>query len=72
MKKLILNREIYSNQSIARTMQAYSNHAMITVNYDACYATVFFDQRKYDSDQTIKEFENYMIGVENAKHGVSA
>lgn len=71
MKKLILNRDIYSNYSIEKTMQAYRNHAVMTVYYDACYATVSFLQCKYDSDQTIKEFENYMIGVENAKHGVS-
>lgn len=72
MKKLILNREIYSDQSIERTVQAYRGHARITVSYDACYATVTFWKCKYNADQTVKEFENYMIGVENAKHEVSA
>lgn len=72
MKKLRLNREIYSDQSIERTARAYRGYAVTTVSYDAHYITVTFQKCKYDAEQTVKEFENYLIGVENAKHGVSA
>lgn len=72
MNKLRLNRELFSNQSIERTMQTYKRYATMTVSYDAHYVTVTFRKCKYDAEQTVKEFENYLIGVENAKHGVSA
>lgn len=66
MRKLRINRSIYSDKSIEKTMQIYKNHAVTTVSYKNCYATVTFWKCKYDEDQTIKEFENYMIGVENS------
>ena len=66
MKKVKINRSVYSDATIEKTMKAYKNHAITTVNYKRDYALVTFWKCKYDEEQTIKEFENYMIGVENS------
>lgn len=66
MKRVKFNRSVYSDQVIEKTMMVYKNHATTTVQYKREYAIVTFWNCKYDEDQTIKEFENYMIGVENA------
>ena len=66
MKKLKINRHIYSDRSIATTLKAYQDFAITTVRYRKDYATVTFWRCKYDEEQTVKEFENYMIGVENS------
>ena len=47
-------------------MMVYKNHAVTTVQYKCDYAIITFWKCKYDEEQTIKEFENYMIGVENS------
>lgn len=47
-------------------MMVYKNHAVTTVQYKRDYAIITFWKCKYDEEQTIKEFENYMIGVENS------
>lgn len=65
MKKLRINRYIFSNETIEKTMAAYRNHASTTVFYKQDYAIVTFWKCKYDEALTIKEFENYMIGIEN-------
>ena len=66
MKKIRINRSVYSDDTIEKTMVAYKNHAVTTVQYKRDYAIVIFWKCKYDEAQTIKEFENYMIGVENS------
>jgi hypothetical protein len=47
-------------------MEAYKGYAVMTVNYQKEYAALTFWKCKYDEDQTTKEFENYMIGIENS------
>jgi len=66
MKTIRINRSIYSNDTIEKTMRMYKNHAVTTVKYKSEYAHVTFWKCRYDEEQTIKEFENYMIGVENS------
>lgn len=66
MKKVRINREIFSDQSIKTTMNVYKNHAVMTLSMKEKYAYIIFWKCKYDENQTIKEFENYMIGVENS------
>ena len=66
MKKIKINRNVYSDETIKKTIGVYKNHAVITVNYQEDYAVLTFWKCKYDESQTIKEFENYMIGVENS------
>lgn len=66
MKKVKINRNIYSEHTIEKAMEIYKNHAVTTLRYKGDYATITFWKCKYDEDQTIKEFENYMIGLENS------
>jgi sRNA-binding regulator protein Hfq len=66
MKKLKVNRSIYSDEAINQTMMVYKNHAVITVSFKRDYAVITFWKCKYDEALTVKEFENYMIGVENS------
>lgn len=66
MKKVKFSRSVYSDSTITKTMQAYRNYAVVSVKYSRDHATVTFWKCKYGEDITIKEFENYMIGVENA------
>ena len=57
MKKIRINREIFSDKSIKITMQAYKNHAVMTLSKKEKYIDIIFWKCKYDEDQTIKEFE---------------
>lgn len=66
MKKVKFNRSIFSDKTITKTMMVYKNHAITTVKFDEDYAVVTFWKCKYSEGQTIKEFENYMIGIENS------
>ena len=66
MKKLKVNRSIYSDEAINQTMMAYKNHAVTTVSFQRDYAVITFWKCKYDEVLTVKEFENYLIGVENS------
>lgn len=66
MKKLKFNRSVYSDETIEKARVAYKNHALTVVTYKQQYAIVTFIKCKYDENQTVKEFENYMIGVENS------
>ena len=66
MKKVKINRSVYSDGAIEKTRMVYKKYAMTTVRYKHNYAIITFWKCKYDVEQTIKEFENYMIGVENS------
>lgn len=66
MKKVKINRDIYSDRAIQFAMSAYKSYAVMTINYKKDYAVITFWKCKYDEAQTIKEFENYMIGAENS------
>lgn len=47
-------------------MCVYESYAAITAKFRDDYAVLTFGNCKYDEEQTIKEFENYMIGIENS------
>ena len=47
-------------------MRVYKSHAITTVSFKYEYAIITFWKCKYDEELTVKEFENYMIGVENS------
>lgn len=66
MKKIEINRSVYSDETIKTTMKMYQNHAVTSVKFGDKYAVITFWKCKYDEEQTIKEFENYMIGIENS------
>ena len=66
MKRVRVNRNIYSDKTIKMAIEAYRNCAILTVSYKQDYAVIIFWKSRFDETQTIKEFENYMIGVENS------
>ncbi len=59
------NRSVYSDSTIQAAIQAYRNIAMISAKVQGDYVFLTFWKCKYDAEQTRKEFENYMIGIEN-------
>lgn len=67
MNKLILSMDIYSVDSIEEACNAYRNLAIIRVKKRKECMELIFDRCRYDTDITIKEFENYLINAENMK-----
>lgn len=65
MKIIEIHSEIYRYKSVMRAISAYNGLAKIKLVKNDNYYVLEFDQCKYDEDRTIKEFENYLIGVEN-------
>lgn len=65
--KLLLNTDIYSEKNIRETCDIYKAYARIKIKWKKPYVELRFDKCKYDPDITIKEFENYLINVENLK-----
>ena len=66
MIKLELNKGIYSKKAISLACEAYQGFAKIQlVEWNDKYIVVF---RKcvYDAWTTAREFENFLIGVENS------
>lgn len=66
MKKVKYNRAVYSDETILQAIKVYQDYAIISVKFRSDYAVVTFGKCRYNEDQTVKEFENYMIGIENS------
>ena len=66
MSKLVLKKEIYSACTIETAVSAFRNIASITVESQSQQFVLQFSDCKTDTDLTIKEFENYLIGLENS------
>lgn len=65
MKRITVDLGIYSKETIQKAIQDYRNLAKISVKQNAEQATITFWYCKYDESRTVKEFENYLIGIEN-------
>ena len=65
MKKLELKKEIYSSTCLEMAIAAYSDYAKITVKNTLMIWELTFTKCRYGEDRTVKEFENYLIGMEN-------
>ncbi len=65
MKKLVLKQEIFSLKNIKEAQEAYKKIANIMVVEKQGSVVIRFLHCKYDEDRTVKEFENYLIGLEN-------
>ncbi len=66
MKKISINREVFSDRSIKQALEDYKEIAKTSLKIKDKYAIVTFWFCKYDENQTIREFENYLIGTENS------
>lgn len=65
MIEIRLNLGIYSVENIKKTCLIYDKFAEITLQEEKDYMILNFSACKYSEELTIKEFENYLIGVEN-------
>ena len=66
MKRITVNLEIYSDETIRKAIQAYCALAKMSIKHRKEQVTITFWHCKYDEDRTAKEFENYLIGIENS------
>lgn len=66
MIKLRLNHEIYSEKCVNMAIDAYKELAKITLLHGKRNAEIIITHCKYDEEQTAKEFENYLICLENS------
>ena len=63
--KLLLNKEIFTESDLRIAKAAYVSFADIKVSDAAQYWVISFSNCKYGEERTVKEFENYMIGLAN-------
>ena len=68
---LLLKKEIYDKELILRATRDYSGIAKISCDLSDEYWTCIFEATKYPLDKTQKEFENYLIALENKKGGLN-
>ena len=66
MGDLILNTNIYSDAAIQVAIDAYKELATISIDKQENYICLSFHECKFDVHLTVKEFENYVIGLENS------
>lgn len=64
--ELILNADVYSSKVIEAAILAYNSLATITVRQKDRQIQLVFANCRFDPSITIKEFENYLIGLENS------
>ena len=65
MSKLLLNKEIYHFTNIEAAIYDFQDCATITVAEQEQQFILNFSNSRADEELTIKEFENYVIGLEN-------
>ena len=65
MIRLNVNTDIYSTDNILKAVDAYRNLAKIQISRKRQIIKIVFWNCKYDEEITVREFENYLIGLEN-------
>lgn len=65
MTRLRLSKDIYSEKNLSRALNAYEGYGVITVSDTEDSWNLEFNKCKYEETRTVKEFENYLIGLEN-------
>ena len=71
MTKLELCADIYSKENIEYVIRIYGDYARINlISKDDKYI-LEFRKCRYDEKTTVREFENYLIGMENIRNGIS-
>lgn len=63
--RLYLLKDLYSIDYINDTRIAFSRMAKVSVSEDEKYWICEFTGCKYGLEKTVKEFENYLIGICN-------
>ena len=65
MIRLNVNTDIYSTDNILKAVDAYRNLAKIQILRKRKITKIVFWNCKYDEERAVREFENYLIGLEN-------
>ena len=60
-----IKRELFSETALTEAIDAFSHLCVITVLESATGWNLVFENCKYGCRLTEKEFENYLIGLEN-------
>lgn len=63
MNRLFLNKSIYDKKYILIAIQDYCRISKIKIEEQQEYYICIFEHCIYDTIMTIKEFENYLIGI---------
>ena len=66
MIRLNVNTDIYSTDNILKAVDAYRNLAKIQILRKRKKTKIVYWNCKYDEERTVREFENYLIGLENS------
>lgn len=61
MSNVYLAKDIYSKESIEATITAFANYAKIMISHNKTHYICTFENAIYDVEETMKEFENYLI-----------
>lgn len=65
MNKLSLSKELYSETLVRQSVEAFAQIADINIIISSKYYICDFLNSKYSLNETIKEFENYLIDLTN-------
>ena len=65
---LLLSKYIYPADCVRQAADAFKEITQIHITEDNNVFYCFFDDCKYDVEQTTKEFENYLIDLSNTHH----
>ncbi len=63
----MLNKDLYDKAVILSAIQQYHELALIQVHEKGNHWECIFSDCKYDIQITMKEFENYVINIINAR-----
>lgn len=64
---LLLNKELYDRDKVLYAVKQYNRLAAIKVIDKKTHWECRFSGCKYEPELTMKEFENYIINIENAR-----
>ncbi len=66
MSKISINKNIFDKEILLSAIEEYKDIATIKVDETDNYFNLQFNDCEYDEDETVKEFENYLIDLTNS------
>lgn len=67
MNELKLSKEIYNDSLVNIAVKQFSGISNIVINNEEFYLKCVFSRCVYDVETTLKEFENYVIDLNNQR-----
>lgn len=69
MKTIEFSNQVYSIQNIRKVISVYKGYAEISIRESGNRIYVTFRKCRFSEERTVREFENYLIGIENSNEG---